>query len=162
MKQYFNYVFNLADYYGYIQFNNVTQRKYFFDLEKNDYFLLKTSLKDPLFAYNTPEIRELERLANKAKNEIQRKAQNFCIQGTSSDITKYAAILFFKIILQKNWFNIVKIVNLVHDELLIECPETMENEVKELLITCMEAAGKPFCKTVSLKADAVSGSYWVH
>ena len=162
MKQYFNYVFQLADHYGYIQFNNITQRKYFFDLEKNDYFSLKKSLKDPLFAYNTPEIHELERAAGKAKNEIQRKAQNFCIQGTSSDITKYAAILFFKEILKHQWFNVVKIVNLVHDEILVECPQNMEEEVKNLLILSMEEAGKPFCKIVPLKADAVSGTYWIH
>ena len=81
---------------------------------------------------------------------------------TSSDITKYAAILFFKEILKHQWFNVVKIVNLVHDEILVECPQNMEEEVKNLLILSMEEAGKPFCKIVPLKADAVSGTYWIH
>ena len=84
------------------------------------------------------------------------------IQGTSADITKYACILFFKEILKRDWWMKVKIVNLVHDEILIECPLDMVEEVKQVLLTSMEDAGKPFCPLVPLKADAVYGDHWVH
>ena len=81
---------------------------------------------------------------------------------SSADITKYAVILFFKEVLKRDWFNIVKIVNLVHDEILLECPIHMEKEVNEVLIDCMKAAGKPFCKFQPLGASSVSGDHWVH
>lgn len=81
---------------------------------------------------------------------------------TSSDITKYAGILFFKEILEKGLFLKVKIVNFVHDEILIECPESIAEETKELLIKCMEFAGKPFCPIIPLKAEAIIGDHWVH
>ena len=81
---------------------------------------------------------------------------------TSGDITKYAGVLFFKEILILNWFNVVKIVNFVHDEILVECPENMAEQVKEVLIRCMEQAGQPFCPIVPLKAEALIGDHWVH
>ena len=84
------------------------------------------------------------------------------IQGSSADITKYATILFFKEILRRNWWLKVKIVNIIHDELLVECPKGMAEEVLPVLVYCMEEAGRPFCRTLPLKADAVTGDYWVH
>lgn len=106
--------------------------------------------------------RDLQRRYNKAKSEIQRVAQNYPIQGTAADITKYACILFFREIIHRDWWKIVKIVNLVHDEILVECPKNLESEVKKVLIECMEKAGISFCQTVLLKAGAVSGDHWVH
>ena len=81
---------------------------------------------------------------------------------TSADITKYAGILFFKEILKRNWWKTVKIVNLIHDEILVECPESLQTIVKNVLLECMEQAGKPFCPIVPLYADAAIGNYWVH
>lgn len=81
---------------------------------------------------------------------------------TSSDITKYACIIFFRELLNRGWWLKVKIVNLIHDEILVECPIDMVDEVKTILVNSMEEAGKPFCQTVSLKAEAVHGDHWVH
>ncbi len=81
---------------------------------------------------------------------------------TSADITKYSCIIFFREILKRDWWMKVKIVNLVHDEILVECPVSMVDEVKEVLVNSMEEAGKPFCTIVPLKADAVHGDHWVH
>lgn len=157
MKRYFETVFNRAAHYGYIEFNNVTKRKYFFDKDINDYFALKEEVED-----NFSASYDLKRRFNKAKNDIQRMAQNYRIQGTSADITKYAGVLFFREILKRNWLHIVKIVNVIHDEYLIECPKEINEEVKQVLIDSMEQAGKPFCPIVPLKADAMEGSYWIH
>jgi len=81
---------------------------------------------------------------------------------TSADITKYACIIFFREILKRNWLHTVKIVNLVHDEILVECPSDIVEEVRKVLIFSMEEAGKPFCTTVPLRADAIYGDHWVH
>lgn len=99
---------------------------------------------------------------NKAKSDIQRMSQNFPIQGSSADITKYACVLFMKEIFARKWWGIIKIVNVVHDEILLECPIIMAIEVKEVLIKCMIDAGKPFCPIVTLGASAEIGDHWVH
>ena len=162
MKNYFDLVFRKAAHYGYIEFNPVTKRKYFFNKENTDYFALKDIVEDPDFWRNTSNAKDLFRQYNKSKSDMARIAQNYPIQGTSSDITKYACILFFKEILKRDWWLEVKIVNLIHDEILVECPIHLVEEVKEVLVRSMEEAGKPFCPIVSLKADAIHGSFWVH
>ena len=119
-------------------------------------------INDKYFWQTNPNPRKAEKDFSAAESEIKRLAQNYPIQGESSDVTKYAAVLFFREILKRNWWLKVKIVNQVHDELLIECPKNIVEEVKEVLVYCMEEAGKPFCKTVPLKAEAIHGDYWVH
>lgn len=162
MKNYFEYVFKKTAYFGYIEFNSITKRKYFFNKEENDYFALRDTVEDKYFWQSASNPKELFKKYNKAKSDIQRMSQNYPIQGTSADITKYACILFFKEILRRDWWLKVKIVNLVHDEILVECPVEIVEEVKKALIDSMENAGKPFCKTISLKAAAKHGDHWVH
>ena len=161
MKQHFDLGFVKASKRGYVEFNNVTRRKYFFNLEETDYFLLKDEVNSLNF-WNRPDARELNRKFNKSKNEVQRISQNFCIQGSAADTTKYACILLFKQILLRNWWMKVKIINLVHDEVVVECFEDMVEEVSRVVEECMEEAGKPFCKIVPLKAEAIHGDHWVH
>jgi len=162
LKNYFDLVSQRAYYFGYVQFNNVTGRKYFFDKDENDYFFLKDIVEDPYFWQTQSNPRETQRRYNKAKSDIQRLSQNYPIQGTSADITKYACVIFFREILKRDWWLKVKIVNLVHDEILVECPKSMVEEVKEVLVDSMQEAGKPFCTIVPLKADAIHGDHWVH
>jgi len=162
MKNYFNLVFRKAAYFGYVEFNPITKRKYFFNIDENHYFSLRDEVEDQYFWQLAPNPRETMQKYNKAKSDIQRLAQNFPIQGTSADITKYACIIFFREILKRNWWMKVKIVNLVHDEILVECPEDMVEEVQSVLISSMEDAGKPFCPIVPLYADAIHGDHWVH
>jgi len=162
LREYFDLVLRKACHFGYIQFNNITGRKYFFNIAENHYFQLRDQVEDPYFWQHEPNAREIFRKYSSAQNEMSRIAQNFPIQGSASDITKYACILFFKVILANKWWMKVKIVNLIHDEILVECPEEMLEEVKPILLKCMEDAGKPFCEIVSLKASAESGLYWVH
>jgi len=161
LKQYFDLGFAKADHFKYIQFNNITKRKYLFS-KANDYFSLKETVSDPYFWQSNDNPREIMQKFNKAKNDIQRISQNFVIQGSAADLTKYACILFFKELLNRNWWGKVFIVNLIHDELLLECPINMQEEVKEILLSCMENAGKPFCPIVPLKATAEIGDHWVH
>lgn len=148
-------MFNKTAKLGYVEFNRVTGRKYFFNPEENFYFKYKEEVE--CFGVRT-NIRDY----NKAKSEIQRISQNFPIQGSSSDITKYACILFFKEILKREWLHIVKIVNLVHDEILIETPEDLIKEATEVLIECMKEAGKPFCPIIPLGASFDTGDHWIH
>lgn len=162
MREYFDLVFRRASHFGYIEYSPITRRKYFFNIETDPYFALKDVINDKYFWQTNPNPKKAEKDFSAAESEIKRLAQNYPIQGESSDVTKYAAVLFFREILKRNWWMKVKIVNQVHDELLIECPKDIVEEVKEVLVYCMEEAGKPFCKTVPLKAEAIHGDYWVH
>ena len=56
----------------------------------------------------------------------------------------------------------VLIVNQVHDEILVEAPKEIADEVAKVLVDCMERAGAPFCRILPLKADTVIAEYWVH
>ena len=81
---------------------------------------------------------------------------------SSADISKLAGCYLFKEIVNRNWFNIVKIVNFVHDEFVVEAPEELVKEVTTVLIDCMKRAGSLFCKTIELDADAAIGDHWIH
>lgn len=151
MKQYFDYVMAKTEQNHYIQYNNITRRKYF--IPDTDPFI---DFVD--FDSWTWEGQEYI----KARAEIQRKSQNYPIQGSAADCSKLAGIIFFNNILQRGWFNKVKICNMVHDEYEVECPESMVDEVKDLLIASMEKAGSYFCKIIPLKASVDIGDHWIH
>lgn len=81
---------------------------------------------------------------------------------SSSDISKLAGVYFFNNILDRGWFDIVKIVNMIHDEYVLEAPEEIIQEVTDLMIKCMIKAGSKFCKIIPLSAEAEIGPYWIH
>ena len=84
------------------------------------------------------------------------------IQGTAADMTKLACIIFYNTIIKKGWLFKVKIINIVHDEILIEAPKDLIKEASEVLVECMKNAGKPFCPTIPLGATADTGDHWIH
>lgn len=84
------------------------------------------------------------------------------IQGTSGSITKLAAIYLKRELVKNGLYNITKIVNLVHDEIVVECDKKVADKVAKILSESMEKAGKIFCKTVPLPAVAKISDYWTH
>lgn len=87
---------------------------------------------------------------------------NYPIQGQSAELTKIGGIYFFNWILQNNYFNIIKISNLVHDEILVECPIEMTELVGKKLKEYMEKGAELYCKIVPLSADIEVNNHWVH
>lgn len=102
------------------------------------------------------------REANSMLNKFERRALNYPCQGTGADMTKLALIKLYQWIKNNNYLNIVKIVNSVHDEIVLECPKNISEEVGKVLIECMEGAGNYFCKTIPIKADYEIGDKWIH
>ena len=96
------------------------------------------------------------------RGAIDRKSLNSPIQGMAGNITKLAGILF------KNWINkneyneVVKLTNIVHDEINAEVKEEYGEETAKALSECMEKAGNVWVKIVHLKADAQIVDYWSH
>jgi len=96
------------------------------------------------------------------KGQIRRNALNFPIQGTSASITKYACILFYDWLLENAYQDIIKIVNVIHDEVLIECPKHLTDTVAKTLKNCMEKAGNLYCTIVPLQASPIISTFWDH
>jgi DNA polymerase-1 len=97
-----------------------------------------------------------------AKGRIERLSQNLPIQGTAANMTKVAAIRFQKWIKGSKLEEFVKIVNMVHDEIVVECHDDYVSMCKDELEKQMILAGGIFCKTVPMRVDAQVGPFWDH
>lgn len=160
LRQYFDYVMARTLHDHYITFNNVTGRKLFISPD-DPIFKYADDMFDPYF-WSRPDARSIHKEYNKSKSEIQRKAQNYPIQGSAADCSKLAGVILFNELIKRDLLFKVKIVNMVHDEWNIEAPEEIAEEISNLVVICMKTAGKQFCKTVPLGAEAKIGDYWLH
>ncbi len=79
------------------------------------------------------------------------EAPNAPIQGTSATITKIAAIMLMKETRKRGLE--CHIVNLVHDELIVEVPNDQAAEVRDIVKDRMEAAGRRYIKSVPVIAE---------
>ena len=88
---------------------------------------------------------------------IDRQGKNSPIQGTSADITKQALILISRAIKGTP----VKLINTVHDEIILECPvEHSQWAAKELEKNMIDAA-KIYMKKVPIVVDVNIADYWI-
>jgi DNA polymerase-1 len=96
------------------------------------------------------------------QGNISRMALNFPVQGSSSEISKLACIYVFDYLINNNLIGVVKFSNVVHDELLLECPKDMAETISKMIIDCMVRAGNIYCKTIPLKAECKISKFWNH
>ena len=68
---------------------------------------------------------------------------------------------FFRWLVKEGLFNVVKIVDLVHDEACIEYPESMP-EISDKLKEFMEKASAKYCHKLPIPAEAEVGHFWIH
>lgn len=95
------------------------------------------------------------------KGDIERMSLNYPIQGESAEITKLSCVYFWEdYLLPNNLLFTVKFVNTVHDENVVECPDSIAQETADALEGAMVKAGAKFCKRVPLKADPCIEKYW--
>ncbi len=102
--------------------------------------------------------RYIPELASSNKNVQhfgERIAMNSPIQGTAADIIKIAMIRIDRELEKSGWD--AKLILQVHDELLIECHRDCAEEVKNMLITCMEQA---VSYSVPMSVEAAMGETW--
>jgi DNA polymerase-1 len=86
----------------------------------------------------------------------QRYGKNMPIQGTSADILKRSLRLLHDSLRGTSG----KLVNIVHDEVIVECDDTESTEIAKVLENAMETAGKEFIKKVPIKVDAHIADEW--
>lgn len=97
-----------------------------------------------------------------AKSEMRKISLNYPIQGTSGSMTKLGVLVFFNYICKYNLQNTVKICNIVHDEVVVECPEYMADNISKVLQNAMEYAGKQLLDELEVKANPVITKHWTH
>ena len=172
VKNYFKETSDRAYKNGYVTFNHITKRKNFIDfydafkikerkVESMDWKAYREHKKNNTFEFKTdysPTVKDYF----KWKGMIERRSYNFPTQGSGADITKYAGILIFNYIVKKGYFNQVKIVNVVHDEILVESPEHLTEEMSFVVKDSMVKAGAKFFQRVPLDASCDVGKYWIH
>lgn len=94
-----------------------------------------------------------------AINKLQRQGRNTPIQGTNADITKIAMCLVSKRL--KEYKYAARIVNAVHDEIVVEAREDVVAEVEKLVVHEMRRAMRFFLKGVPAVVDAKVEDSWI-
>lgn len=155
---------------GYILLSKITGHKaYIYDYDE-----LKRQMEkqdDPDFwAYyremkqENPEcdtVQGVRRLARR-KAESEKQSINYPIQATGALCFKLASIKLFNWLLKNGLLFKVKYCIPVHDEINLEAPDEISEEVADILVKCMVSAGKPFCTRAHLGADVEIGDHWIH
>lgn len=88
----------------------------------------------------------------------KRDCMNFLLQCTNSLSTKKALTLMYYELSAK--YPSAKLVNVIHDEVLVECDGADAEAVKEIVERCMIEGGKAFLYTVNVVADAKICQNW--
>lgn len=96
-----------------------------------------------------------------ASSTWDRLALNVPTQATGIIILKIAAAAFYRWIIDNNLFNKVKLCDLVHDEMVIEYPQSMP-EVANILCKMMQDAAAKVCTKLPIPAKPEVSSHWVH
>ncbi|MEO6654897.1 MAG: DNA polymerase, partial [Pyrinomonadaceae bacterium] len=86
----------------------------------------------------------------------QRYAKNMPIQGTSADILKRALRLLHDDIRDTS----AKLVNIVHDEIIVECDAAEAEQTARTLESAMLRAGAEFVTKVPIKIDVHIADEW--
>lgn len=185
-KSYFEAFPGLKSYYdkcekdalekGYILIDSLMGSKYFINEQDFEYIKessAKYNFDNKEFWDNYKQqkklgsawyLQEKEQMSQyfRLKGNIRRMALNFPIQGSSASITKLATIYFFRWIKEADLVGKVKIVNIVHDEIMTEQNKDLSNFVLQELKHCMEKAGSYYCPIIPLKAEPTITPYWGH
>lgn len=87
----------------------------------------------------------------------KRNGKNTPIQGTSADILKRALRLLRDDLRDTN----ARIVNIIHDEIVVEADESEAKEVARKVERAMIAAGEEYLKAVPVKVETEIADEWV-
>ncbi len=93
-------------------------------------------------------------------NQLSRIAKNMPIQGTSAEIAKLAMARLN----ERLWRDHPDafLVNMIHDELVVECPKEDGETIGQIVVEEMEKAQRTLLPSVKPKADVHVGHTWGH
>lgn len=153
--------------YGYISMNKLTgHRLYWWDHSK--WLERQKSFTSEFWeTYKRVHKGTKDEVEMKVKNHFKtlskygRLARNAPAQGTSSIMTKDALISLFNWVIDNNYFNKIKLVNVTHDETNWEFPKEL-SEFPKIVQKFMEESAAKYCKSLPIPAEASVGEYWIH
>lgn len=96
----------------------------------------------------------------KSAGKYDRLALNSPTQCTGACCLKDATYDLYMYIIDNNLQDKVKMMGLIHDEILVEYPKELNIDKK--LVYFMENSAAKFCKSVKIPAEAAVGNYWIH
>lgn len=98
----------------------------------------------------------------KARNKWDKNAVNSTTQGLGAVIFKHFNYELYKWVVQSGYFDKVKFCVPVHDEICLECPEEITDEVVKQTKYFMESVGALYCHKLPLPAQEEVGKCWKH
>ncbi|MEJ7711417.1 MAG: DNA polymerase [Pyrinomonadaceae bacterium] len=87
----------------------------------------------------------------------QRNGKNSPIQGSSADILKRA----LRLLHERLRGTTARLVNIVHDEIVVEADESDAAEIAKSVEAAMRAAGEEYVKSVPIKVESEVADAWV-
>jgi len=143
---------------GFIRIDNITNRRYYLPYWEDFVFY-----RDNIRRFNSNGWKAWKQWTSwyfYLKGKYERAAQNYPIQGIAASMTKLACCYLYEYIREHNLFNLIKIVNIVHDEIILETkvPEL----AKEILESSCIRAGKKFCKETEIIVTPKIVNEWEH
>jgi DNA polymerase-1 len=124
-------------------------RKRFFELPKKPYRPDEMSWEE---YKQTPEYVKFKEV----QGNIQREGKNHVIQGCSADMTKKALYYLYHELPAECY-----IVASVHDEIVLECPDSLVGECVAKMKICMMRACRDFLQKVAVPEIKVNvAQYW--
>lgn len=161
---------------GYILLNPLTGHKaYIYDFEELN--RIKSKFKEQGFwdyyremkrdAPDCDTVKMVKRFF-KRKSTSEKQSINYRIQATGSMCLRVSMVNFFEYLRNNNLLFKVLICISPYDEINVEAPEEMAEDIAKVLYDCMVKAGSYFCTRCKLDADISrleDGSlptYWVH
>ena len=161
---------------GYILLNPLTGHKaYIYDFE--ELIRIKSKFKEPGFweyyremKKTAPDCETVQTVKRffKRKSTSEKQSINYRIQATGSMCLRVSMINFFEYLRRNNLLFKVLICISPYDEINVEAPEEIAEDIAKVLYDCMVRAGAYFCTRCRLDADISrleDGSlptYWVH
>lgn len=169
LKEYFDKVKRDSLDLGYILISPITKRKSYLSFYDKYHELSKVMTKQFWTKYRKlkeeggSEFIDAKKLVKEYfyfKGEIEKKSLNFPIQGSSAEVLKIALIYLHDYILDNNLFDVVRIANIIHDEIVLDCRKDLAEKMRKVLMKYMVKAGEFYCKRVPLKVTCEITDYW--
>lgn len=92
------------------------------------------------------------------RSGVQRNAANMPLQSSAADILKIALRIFYD--LSKNYQKDIRLVNIIHDEIIVETKKELLDEATDFLVTAMQKAWTDNIKSVGITTDVKVLPHW--
>jgi DNA polymerase I-like protein with 3'-5' exonuclease and polymerase domains len=116
--------------------------------------------------HSIPDWKQIKWGMRALEGSIGRRGKNHCIQGSNASIIKRAmGCGFDKNNIPYLWHSLptykALLVNMVHDELIVQCPRRFGKQVAELIASAFARAAAEVMSKVKMEADYHISNRWV-